>query len=288
MATRINSERPLQITDAHVHLWDLSKLSYPWLEEVPAIKRSFGLSDYQEATKGIAVTNMIFVQAECLPQEYQAEVDYVTRLAAEDPRIRSMVAYFPLDQHPVNELLEKLVANKLVKGIRRLEEAPDALYNNPRFLANLKLLGSYGLSFDLGVKAHQLAGAVDLVKAVPDNRYMLDHFGKPAIGSGEFKEWRAHIMELAKNPQVYCKLSGLVTEADWTRWTVADLRPYVEVVMEQFGPGRVAFGSDWPVVTLASSYKRWYETAMQLCEGLSADELKRVFYQNALDFYQID
>jgi len=278
----------LRITDAHVHFWNLTQMNYPWLDDVPAIKKSFGLTEYQEATEGISVSNLIFLQCECLPNEYQTEVNYVTQLATEDPRIRGIVAYFPLEAVDAAEKLQALTTNKLVKGIRRLEEEPISLYSNPLFVANMELLNRQNLSFDLGVKAHQLPTALRLVEAAPDVRYMLDHFGKPAIKTGEFKQWQHHMAELAKNPNVYCKLSGLVTEADWERWTIADLQPYVDVALAYFGPNRIAFGGDWPVVTLASDYRRWNDTALQLCRTLSPGDLNRVFYQNALDFYQIN
>lgn len=288
MATLNTSYSGLRITDAHVHFWDLSKMSYPWLDEVPTIKKSFGPIEYQEATKKIPILNMIFLQCDCLPNEYQTEVNYVTQLATEDSRIRGIVAYFPLESDDAAEKIQELATNKLVKGIRRLEEEPFTLYGNPNFIANMDLLRRHNLSFDLCVKAHQLPAALKLVQTAPDIRYMLDHFGKPAIRTKEFSQWQHHIAKLAKNPNVYCKLSGLVTEADWNQWTIADLQPYVDVVLEHFGPSRLAFGGDWPVVTLASGYHRWFDTALQLCHTLSADDLNRVFYQNALDLYQID
>lgn len=288
MTTLNTNYSGLRITDAHVHFWDLSKMNYPWLDEVPAIKKSFGLTEYQEAIQGIFVSNLIFLQCECLPNEYKTEVDYVAQLAAEDPRIRGIVAYFPLEAAGAAEKLQALTTTRLVKGIRRLEEEPATLYGNPLFIANMKLLFQHNLSFDLGVKAHQLPAALELVHAAPDVRYMLDHFGKPAIRTKAFTQWQHHMKELAENPHVSCKLSGLVTEADWQQWTITDLQPYVDVAMEYFGPNRMVFGGDWPVVTLASTYIHWFDTALQLCRTLSPDELNRVFYQNALDFYQID
>lgn len=288
MTTLNTNYNGFQVTDAHVHFWDLFQMNYPWLDEVPAIKKSFGLAEYQQATNGIAISNMIFLQCECLPDEYQTEVDYVTQLAGEDSRIRGIVAYFPLEAADAAEKLQTFAANKLVKGIRRLEEESHSLYGNPRFVANMDLLYRHNLSFDLGVKAHQLPAALTLVEAVPHIRYMLDHFGKPPIRTKAFTQWQYQIIELAKNPNVFCKLSGLVTEADWKQWTSADLQPYVDVVMEYFGPSRTAFGGDWPVVTLASTYMRWFDTAVQLCGTLSPADRHRVFYQNALDFYQID
>lgn len=283
-----DNDIPRRISDAHVHFWDLSRMAYPWLDEVPSIKKTFGLDDYQNAAGDAPIRNLVFVQCECLPEQYQTEVDYVSELAEVDPRIRAIVAYFPLEAADAADKLQDLVANPLVRGIRRLEEAPVSCYANPAFVANMDLLNGHGLSFDLGVKAEQLPAAVELCHAKPDNRYMLDHFGKPAIRAGELAKWKRHIAELAQNPNIYCKLSGLVTEADWQHWTIDDLQPYVDFVLERFGTSRVAFGGDWPVVTLASSYRRWLDTALQLCHALPAAELDKVFYQNTLDFYSID
>lgn len=286
MNSKTNFKQP-QITDAHVHFWDLDKMNYPWLDDVPPINRSFGLADYREATSGIPVGNMIFVQCECLPAEYRTEVAYISELALQDTRIRGIVAYFPLEEEDVEVQLQALANNKLVKGIRRLEGEALSLYENTTFNANMDLLPSFNLSFDLGVKAHQLLAAVRLVRAKPNIRYMLDHFGKPNIKGQELQHWKRHVTELASHPGVYCKLSGLVTEADFEHWSIDDLQPYVDVVFERFGSNRVSFGGDWPVVTLASTYTRWFDTAMQLCDGLTNEELYGVFYQNALDFYQI-
>ncbi|SFC66371.1 L-fuconolactonase [Parapedobacter composti] len=282
------NDYPIRFTDSHVHFWDLALMHYPWLADVPAINRSFGLAEYRRATAGIPIEKLIFVQCECLPHQYGTEVDYVCELGALDPRIVGIVAYFPLEEADAEARLQELSSSRLVKGIRRLEEEPDSLYDNPTFIRNLALLNTYNFSFDLCVKAHQLPAAVRLVQRQPGNRYVLDHFGKPAIRAGSFPSWKSHIVELAKNPSVYCKLSGLVTEADWNRWTLADLQPYVETVLEHFGAQRVLFGGDWPVVTLAASYRQWLETALRLCEQLTPEERHQVFYQNALTFYQID
>lgn len=287
MMTNVNDKytNP-RIADAHIHFWDVETLNYPWLDGL-AIKRSFGLTDYQSATNGIPISDLVFVQCECLPSEYQAEIDYATMLAKEETRIRGIVAYFPLEAHDAEEKLDILMQNTLVKGIRRLEEEPISLYRNPRFISNMALLNPRNLSFDLCVKAYQLPAAVQLVEAAPDNRYMLDHVGKPDIKTGEFIQWKKHIRMLAINPQVYCKLSGLVTEANLKHWTVSDLYPYVETALEYFGPNRVIFGSDWPVVTLATSYARWYETAQHLCHILAPQHMDKLFYHNTVDFYQI-
>lgn len=278
---------PCRVTDAHVHFWDLKTLSYPWLADVPAIRRSWGLSDYAAATSNIPIEHIVFVQCECLPETYQDEVNYVSKLAEIDTRIVGVVAYFPLEEPDAEARLEALVSNPLVRGIRRLEEEPVSLYRNHRFIQGMDALPRHGLTFDLGVKANQLDAALHLVERQPSIRYMLDHFGKPDISGAVFHEWKAKIVDLASQPTVHCKLSGLLTQADFENWTIDQLQPYVDTVMECFGAQRVSFGSDWPVVTMASPYQRWFSTAWHLCRNLAPSERDRVFYTNALNFYGI-
>ncbi len=288
MTTIHTNYNNIKVTDAHVHFWDIAGLEYPWLDDVQPINRTFGLADYRQATTGLPIERMIFVQCECLPEQYRQEVTYVSRLAKQDNRICGIVPYFPLEAADAGIGLQSLLSNPLVKGIRRLQEETTSLYDNPAFVAALDLLRRHDLSFDLCVKAHQLPAAVRLVEQQPGNRYMLDHFGKPDINGGDFANWKSRIMTLASNPNVHCKLSGLVTEADWKRWSIGDLQPYVETVLECFGTNRIVFGGDWPVVTLAATYGHWFETAMLLCDRLTAAEKYRIFYRNALDFYRID
>lgn len=212
-----------------------------------------GLSDYAAVSSDIAIEQIIFVQCECLPAEYQDEVNYASKPAKLDPRI---VAYFPWEEPDWEVRLEALVNNPLVKGIRRLEEEPVSLYRNQRFIQGMDALPRHSLTFDLGVKPDQLDAAVHLVEQQPSIRYMRDHFGKPDINGAVFHEWKAKIVDLASHPTVHCKLSGLLAQADCQHWTIDLLQPYVDAVMEYFGAHRVAFGGEWPVVTMASPYQR--------------------------------
>src|SRR5690606_5547717 len=136
-------------------------------------------------------------------------------------------------------------------------------------------------------KAHQVPAGLQLGADAPADRSMLYHFGKAAIKTAAFTSWRDHIKSLAEHPTVFCKLTGLVTEADWEAWAVVDLQPYVDTALEYFGPDRLIFGGDWPVVTLASNYMRWYETARELCDALAPADIDKIFHHNALNFYQI-
>lgn len=276
----------IPVTDTHLHLWNTEQLQYPWLAEVPAIRKNFEIQDYGSAADD-RVKQMIFVQCECVPEQYREEVAYVTAAAEYDPRIAGMVSWFPLHRPGIEEELETLVKHPLIRGIRRLEESPVSLYEDPVFTGNLALLGPHHLSFDICVKAWQLPQAVKMTERQPDLAYMLDHCGKPDIKNGEIIRWKENIRLLAANPNVYCKISGLVTEADWHTWTVDELRPYFDFVTEQFGSDRMVFGSDWPVVNLASGFSEWLNTFLELSRDFSREELNRVLYENARRFYRI-
>ena len=277
----------LQLVDAHVHLWDLDHLAYPWLSEVPEINRSFGLDAFHEQTNQIKVEKMVFIQCECLPSQFLDEVNHISKLSAIDQRIQGIISWFPLEAEEAEKHLEELLKNPLIKGIRRLEETPTSLFNNPTFIKNLHLLSNHQLSFDICAKNSLLGAAINMVERQPDVKYMLDHMGKPDIRNKEMQSWKSNIRLLAQNPNVYCKVSGLVTEADLHRWQVDDLRPYFDYTLEQFGIDRLVFGSDWPVLTLAASYQKWLTTVMALSADFSSDDLNKLFNKNASDFYRL-
>ncbi|WP_020597176.1 amidohydrolase family protein [Spirosoma panaciterrae] len=281
------SPLPPAIIDAHLHIWDVQQLNYPWLTDVPAISRTFTITDYQQVIERFPVQAMVFVQCECEPGQYQREIDYVTQAAAIDSRIRGIVAWFPLEHPNIDLELTNLLGHPLLRGIRRLEESPRSLYEQPQFIRNVAKLATIGLSFDICLKAHQLPVAIRLVEKCPDTPFMLDHLGKPNIAGKELVNWQAHIRQLASHPLAFCKVSGLVTEADWQRWNLKDLRPYFDVVVEQFGINRLVFGSDWPVVTLAAPYNTWLRTLLALCADWTNDERDQLFRKNAEHFYRL-
>lgn len=284
---RLKSERHnFNITDAHLHFFDKDALNYPWLQEVPLLNKNFNINDFQIDTDEISITRIVFVQCECAPEQYLEEVNYVTKLANADNRIQAIIAYFPLDKVTADKEITHLLANKLVKGVRRLEENP-SLYRNPAFLKNLDLLKENELSFDICVKSEQLSSVVHLVERQPEISYMLDHLGKPDIKNREFKQWATSINQLATNPNVYCKISGMLNEADHANWKVEDLKPYFDKAIEKFGPVRLVFGSDWPVLTLVDTYSKWIDTFMELTKDLPENSIKMILSENANRFYKL-
>ncbi|BET68943.1 amidohydrolase [Opitutales bacterium ASA1] len=278
------------IVDTHLHLWDLDRLSYPWLDHVPVLRRNHLLTDYREACGPVQVAKMVFLQCECDFARFEEEAAWIASLASVDPRIRGIVPWAPLEKgDTVEGDLERLVAIPLVRGIRRIIQfEPDPEFCvRPDFVRGVRTLPRFGLSFDLCVKCHQLPNTIELVRRCPEVRFVLDHIGKPNIARGELDPWRTHVRELAAFPNVWCKVSGLATEADFEHWTPADLRPYLDHAFACFGFDRTMFGGDWPVSTQATTYPRWVETLDAALEGASPDELHRLYVRNAEAFYRV-
>ena len=278
------------IVDTHLHIWDLGRLRYPWLASVPALNRNHLIADYRRACGPVAVAKMVFLQCECDPAQYRAEADWVTEVAQADPRIRGIVPWAPLELgEAAGEGLLALAANPLVKGIRRIIqfEADPEFCLQPAFVRGVQSLHAHGLSFDLCINHRQLANTIKLVRQCPKVRFVLDHIAKPDIKAGLLDPWRAELRELARMDNVWCKVSGLVTEADHATWTPADLKPYLDHVVACFGFDRVMFGGDWPVSTQATDYPRWVTTLDDALRGCSPDELHRLYVRNAEGFYRV-
>lgn len=278
------------IVDTHLHIWDLSRLSYPWLANVPLLNKNHLIADYRAACGDVAVAKMVFLQCECDPAQFQAEADWVTEVAQIDPRIRGIVPWAPLEKgEGARADLARLAANPLIKGIRRIIqfEADPAFCLRPDFVRGVQLLPEYGLSFDLCINHTQLANTIRLVRQCAGVKFVLDHIAKPDIKAGRLDPWRAELRELAALPNVWCKLSGLVTEADHTAWTPAQLQPYIDHVIACFGWDRVMFGGDWPVSTQASDYPRWVSTLDAALPGATPAELRKLYVTNAETFYRV-
>lgn len=278
------------IVDTHLHLWDLQRLRYPWLASVPMLNKHHLIEDYRRACGPVAVAKMVFLQCECDFAHFQEEADWVTEVSRVDPRIRGIVPWAPLEKGEAAEAdLARLAANPLIKGIRRIIqfEADPEFCLRPDFVRGVQLLPRHGFSFDLCINHKQLTNTLKLVKQCPNVRFIMDHIAKPDIKAGLLDPWRAEMRELARLPNVWCKLSGLVTEADFAKWTPADLQPYIEHVVDCFGFDRVIFGGDWPVSTQATDYPRWVSTLDAALKGASPDELHKLYVRNAEAFYRV-
>ena len=279
------------IVDAHVHLWDPTRFRMPWLDGNDNLDRPRGLAEYRAATEGIAVDAMVYLQVDVDPAYALLEAHWAVDRAREDPRLKGIVAWAPVEHGDRSRsFVEALVSlDPRIKGVRRIVQSePDPGFAvRPGFVRGVQLLAEFGLSFDLCIHHQQMPAAVELVRRCPDVSFILDHIGKPSIREQALDPWRTQIRELAALPNVICKVSGMVTEADHRHWTADDLRPYVDHVLDAFGEDRVAFGGDWPVVTEASAYRRWVETLDSLTSGLSPAARRKLWAENAWRFYRL-
>jgi L-fuconolactonase len=277
------------IVDAHVHLWNPGQLRYAWLDDLAALNRPMLPADLANASAAADVRKFIFVESGCDASQSLAEVDWITDLAKVEPRLKGIIAHAPLEHgSAVRADLELLASRPLVKGVRRnLQGESDDFLRQPALIEALKILPEFSSTFDICVRADQLPAATELVRHAPQVQFVLDHCGKPAVRDKNFKPWAHHLRELAMFPNVFCKISGLATEADWNSWRSEDLQPYFEHALACFGPQRVLFGSDWPVATLATSYERWIETVLEMIPNLNEHERTQLFQTNAERIYHV-
>jgi L-fuconolactonase len=279
--------------DAHHHLWHPSDPGQGWLADptLAAIRRRFDLRDLHTAVRaGVAgrpVTATVLVQSVARTDESER----LLALAAEDDLVAAVVGWLDLTAD-VPAQLERLRAGDgghLLRGVRHLvQDEPDSQWMlREDVLAGLRALANADLPYDVLVRPPQLSAAVELSRRIPGLRLVLDHAGKPDLVSGDLDGWSRHVRALARSEQVVCKLSGLVTEADHQHWSLADLRPAWDTVLDAFGPRRLLFGSDWPVCLLAASWERWAATIAELVAPLSPVEADAVLRTTATATYRL-
>jgi predicted TIM-barrel fold metal-dependent hydrolase len=278
----------MKIIDTHQHLWDLDLFQYSWCKEIPELNRSFRLDDYLEATRGLEVYKTVFVEPDVDEPYSLEEARWILALAEKDNLLEGVVAGGRPENSDFRLYLDRVARHPKLKGIRRvLHVQPDELSQSRLFVENIRSLADYGLSFDICVLSRQLPMAIDLIRKCPRVSFILDHCGNPLIKGRETEPWHDHIKTIAGFPNVACKVSGIVVNADPQSWTLVDLKPYVDHVIESFGWERVMFGSDWPVCTLAASFKRWVEALIELTADAGVANQSKLFRENAERIYRL-
>jgi L-fuconolactonase len=278
------------IVDAHVHLYDVERLSYGWLAGVPAINRTYGLEDFDAARRDVVVDKIVFAEVAVDPGRHIEEAKFIQGIADRDPRLAGIVAHAPLEIGArVEPDLVALKQIRNVRGIRRLIETErnPAFCLEPDFLTALRLLPKYDLSFDICIKHTAFAYALELARRCPEVRFVLDHIGKPDIKHGLTEPWRSQIVELAKCPNVVVKVSGVITEADHAAWRAEQVIPYVAHVLETFGFKRTMYGSDWTVSELTHRYPTWVVLLDKVLSGVSEDEARQFYRETAITTYRL-
>jgi L-fuconolactonase len=273
--------------DAHHHLWDPSRREYPWMagDAMDPIRRPYTVDDLRAVTKAAGVHATVLVQTVSAEEE---TAEFLATAKAE-PVIAGVVGWVDLTAPDVADRLAALRELGPLAGVRhQVEEEPDDDWLlRPEVVAGLSAVADAGLAYDLLVRPAQLAAASEVALRLPGLRLVLDHAAKPPIAAGEWEPWASAVAALAERENVVCKLSGLVTAADWSGWEVAHLRRYVDHVLDAFGPSRLLFGSDWPVCELAAAYEVVLDAAVSLTGSLSDPERLAVFEHNARAVYNL-
>jgi L-fuconolactonase len=275
-----------QAIDSHHHFWKYSREEYPWIGEgLDVLRRDFLPADLKKEIDAAGVDGVVSVQA----RQSLEETRWLLELADRNNFIRGVVGWAPLISDGVEKDLEKFAGQKKLKGVRHVlqDEKDDRYAVRDDFQRGIGALKKFGLVYDILIYEKQLPAAIELVDKFPNQVFVLDHVAKPKIRQKILSPWKERMKDLAKRENVYCKLSGMATEADHGGWETADLRPYVDVAMDAFSPNRMMFGSDWPVCLLAATYQKWISTVRDFIAKLSPAEKDRVMGGTAVEAYKL-
>lgn len=274
------------IIDSHHHFWSYNSEEFGWIDDdMATIRRNYFPEDLATELDENGVEGVVTVQA----RQSMEETAWLLQLAAENKFMKGVVGWMPLCDAGVKTLLEKYSHNPWLKGVRHVvqgEPDPEFILGKA-FNRGVALLKNYGLVYDILIFERQLPQTIRFVDQHPEQQFVVDHIAKPNIRNNEIENWSKNLRELALRPNVACKLSGMVTEADYHHWTEAQLQPYFETVLEAFGPSRLMFGSDWPVCLVATRYARWIQVVKNAVKQLTREEQNQIFYDNAVKIYQL-
>lgn len=272
--------------DAHQHFWQYDPEQLSWIgDHMQILKQDYLPPDLKSEMDKSGFNGCVAVQA----SQSEAETDFLLNLANQYDYIKGVVGWVDLCDYNVKGRLRHYAQFPKLCGIRHIvhDEADDYFMLRPDFMRGVKMLPEFGLTYDLLIFEKHLPVALQFVSYLPECRLVVDHIAKPKIAAGALSPWQENIRSLASYPNVYCKLSGMLTEADWKNWKVSDFKPYLDVIFDAFGTDRLMIGSDWPVCRLAGEYEEVMAVVVDYMEHFSEGEKKKVLGQNAVDFYKL-
>ena len=274
------------IIDSHQHYWIYNPVRDGWIDEsMKILQRDFLPEHLSPLLDELSIIGTIAVQAD----QSEVETNFLLNLADKYEQILGVVDWVDLQSKNIVEQLDHFATFKKLKGFRHIVQAePDENFLlNKKFQNGISLLKKYNFTYDILIYPNQLPAAVKFVQKNPEQKFILDHIAKPYIKKKEIKPWALQIKELAKNQNVYCKLSGIITEADHKNWNAREIFPYLDIVFSAFGSDRLTFGSDWPVCLLAGSYEQVLNLIEEYLKNESEETKEKIFYKNAISFYGV-
>lgn len=271
--------------DAHQHFWYFDPIRDSWItDDMAIIQRDFLPADLEPVLSQNGIDGCVAVQA----SQSEEETLFLVKMAQNYDIVKGVVGWVDLQSEQLTERLEFFSKYKEIKGYRHVAQAePDDFLARPTVINGIRQLANFGLTYDILIYPSQLKAALHLVRAVPEVNFVIDHLAKPYIKKQEISRWSNFMTEIAKNKNVSCKLSGMVTEADWHNWSKRDFFPYLDVAFEHFGPDRLLFGSDWPVCLVAANYTQVKTLVEDYVDPWGAEARAKVFGENAMAFYKL-
>lgn len=270
--------------DTHVHFWEYDKQRDSWMKDMKILQQNYLPQTLLPTLKRNEIDGCIAVQA----SQTELETHFLVELARSHSFIKGVVGWIDFQGDHIEERLSYFSQYPIIKGWRHVvQDEPADFLLRPAFQHGIMALQPYSYTYDILIYHHQLKPALEFASKFPGLKMVIDHCAKPDIANKKFDEWAASIREIARQPHVYCKLSGLFTEAKWKQWSAGEFYPYLDVVFEAFGVDRLMFGSDWPVILVSGIYVQWKSLLEKYMENFTEEEREMVFGTNAIDFYRL-
>jgi len=273
------------IIDSHVHFWKYNKKRDAWMADMKILQQDYLPEHLSLTLKRNEVDGVIAVQAD----QSEVETRFLVELSKTHPIIKGVVGWLDLRAANLEEKLAEFSQYSIIKGYRHIVQGePDDFLLSEDFQRGVSALKPYNYTYDILIFPRQLKAAASFVKKFPDQKLIIDHCAKPDIKNKKIEEWKIGMEEIAGQPNVYCKLSGLFTEAAWKEWSPSDFYPYLDIVFNAFGTDRLVFGSDWPVILVSGIYVQWKSLIEKYMENFPEEEKQKVMGENAVKFYELE